>query len=327
MFQALFAVLPVFLIIGAGVLLRSRDVLPENAGPVLGIYVLKLALPLLILHLLAGASLKDLGHWAFWGGILGSQVIMYCLGSVADRVLCRRGVGPGVIAGLSCSACNAAFVGLPIVSNLFPGNASAMLIAGLCTLTPNVVMIIGQSRLDALAGSLAWSGGNPLKFVGKLLRVFILGNPILLSTLAGIALSASGLGLWAPIDRAVSLVGYTAAPCMLLALGLDLRQKLVVATRQAHGHAMLRLSWFVLCKLLVHPLLCWAMLAALGVSGLWLVISVIISATATALVVTVIAEVYSTVPEESALTAVVANGLSIFTLTGFVWGFQALGMV
>ena len=57
MFQALFAVLPVFLIIGAGVLLRSRDVLPENAGPVLGIYVLKLALPLLILHLLAGASL------------------------------------------------------------------------------------------------------------------------------------------------------------------------------------------------------------------------------------------------------------------------------
>ena len=114
---------------------------------------------------------------------------------------------------------------------------------------------------------------------------------------------------------------------MLLALGLDLRQKLVVATRQAHGHAMLRLSWFVLCKLLVHPLLCWAMLAALGVSGLWLVISVIISATATALVVTVIAEVYSTVPEESALTAVVANGLSIFTLTGFVWGFQALGML
>ena len=43
---------------------------------------------------------------------------------------------------------------------------------------------------------------------------------------------------------------------------------------------MLRLSWFILCKLVVHPLLCWAMLAALGVSGLWLVISVIISATA-----------------------------------------------
>ena len=51
------------------------------------------------------------------------------------------------------------------------------------------------------------------------------------------------------------------------------------------------------------------------------------SATATALVVTVIAEVYSAVPEEAALTAVVSNGLSIFTLTGFVWAFQALGML
>ena len=327
MFQALFTVLPVFLIIGAGVLLRSRDVLPENAGPVLGIYVLKLALPLLILHLLAGAKVKDLAHWAFWGGILGSQLVMYCVGNLGDKIFCRRGVGPSVIAGLSCSACNAAFVGLPIVSNLFPGNASAMLIAGLCTLTPNVVMILGQSRLDALAGSLAWDGGNPLKFFGKLVRVFILGNPILLSTLAGIALSASGLGLWEPIDRAVSLVGYTAAPCMLLSLGLDLRQKLVVATRQAHGHAVVRQCWFIICKLVLHPLLCWGIMYALGITGLWLTIGVLISATATALLVSVLAQVYDTVPEEAALTAVVNNGLSILTLTGFVWLFQTLGMV
>lgn len=327
MFQALFAVLPVFMIIAAGVLLRSRDVLPESAGTVLGVYVLKLALPLLILHLLARARLADLTHWGFWCGILGSQMAMYCVGYLGDRLFCKRGVGPAVVAGLSCSACNAAFVGLPIISNLFPGNAAAMLVAGLGTLTPNLVMIVAQSRLDALAGSLAWEGGHPLKFVGKLVRVFILGNPILLSTLAGILLSASGYGLWEPLDRAVSLVGYTAAPCMLLALGLDLRQKLLVATRLSHGHAVLRHSWFIFCKLALHPLLCWAILAGLGVGGLWLVVSVIMSATATALVVTVIAEVYSAVPEEAALTAVISNGLSIFTLTGFVWAFQTLGMV
>ena len=55
MFHALFAVIPVFCVIAFGALLRARDVLPENAGPVLGVYVLKVALPLLILHLLAGA--------------------------------------------------------------------------------------------------------------------------------------------------------------------------------------------------------------------------------------------------------------------------------
>ena len=66
---------------------------------------------------------------------------------------------------------------------------------------------------------------------------------------------------------------------------------------------------------------------ALGITGLWLTIGVLISATATALLVSVLAQVYNAVPEEAALTAVVNNGLSILTLTGFVWLFQTLGMV
>ena len=114
---------------------------------------------------------------------------------------------------------------------------------------------------------------------------------------------------------------------MLLALGLDLQQKLAVATRRAQGGVLLRQIWFSLCKLVLHPLLCWGIMYALGITGLWLTIGVLISATATALLVSVLAQVYNAVPEEAALTAVVNNGLSILTLTGFVWLFQTLGMV
>lgn len=326
MLEALFAVVPVFLIIGAGVLLRTRDVLPENAGPVLGVYVLRLALPLLILHILAGARPADLAHGGFWLGVIGSQLIVYALGYWGDRLFCRRGAGPAVISGLSCSACNAAFVGLPIVTNLLPGNQEALLIAGLATLTPNVVMIMGQARLDMLAGASAWSDGARCRATA-LLRVFLLGNPILLATLAGAILSLSGLGLWEPLDRAVSMVGHTAAPCMLLALGLDLRQKLALALGRAQGHAALRQSWLICCKLLLHPLLCWGIMWLLGISGVWLAIGVLMSGTATALIVTVLGEVYRAVPEESALTVVLSNGLSMFTLTGFVWLFMRLGML
>ena len=74
MLEALFAVVPIFLIIGMGVLLRARDVLPESAGAALGVYVLKLALPLLILHILAGAHPRDLTHGGFWLGLIGSQL-------------------------------------------------------------------------------------------------------------------------------------------------------------------------------------------------------------------------------------------------------------
>ena len=130
-----------------------------------------------------------------------------------------------------------------------------------------------------------------------------------------------------PLDRTVSLVGYTAAPCMLLALGLDLRQKLALAMHRAEGHAALRQVWLISCKLLLHPLLCWAIMWLLGISGAWLAIGVIMSGTATALIVTVLAEIYGAVPEESALTAVLSNALSMFTLTGFVWLFMRLGMI
>lgn len=326
MLEAFFAVIPIFLIIGLGVALRARDVLPEGSGPMLGVYVLRLALPLLILHILAGARPEDLAHGGFWLGVLGSQLLVYALGYWGDRLFCRRGTGPAVISALSCSACNTAFVGLPIVTNLLPGNQKALLIAGLATLTTNIVMIIGQARLDLLAGAAAWGDGSRSR-LATLLRVFVLGNPILLATLAGAALSLSGLGLWEPLDRTISLVGYTAAPCMLLALGLNLRQKLALAMGRAEGHAALRQTWLISCKLLLHPLLCWGIMWMLGISGAWLAIGVIMSGTGTALIVTVLAEVYSAVPEESALTAVLSNGLSIFTLTGFVWLFMRLGMI
>ena len=327
MLYALAAVVPVFLIILAGVALRSRDVLPESAGAVLGIYVLRVALRLLILHLLADARPQDLARWGFWVGVIGSQLAVYALGDAGDRLFCRRGTGPAVVSGLSCSACNAAFVGLPIVANLLPGDKEAMLAAGLATLTPNVVMILAQGRLDLLNSAAVRDGSGTLVRLGRFLRVFFLGNAILLSTLLGMALAVSGLGLWTPLDRAASLIGYTAAPCMLLALGLDLHQKLLLARRRAQGHTVLRQCWYLGCKLLIHPLLCWAALAWLGVGGRWLVVGVLVSATATALLVTVIAEVYKAVPEEAALTAVLSNGVSLLTLTGFVWLFQYLGLI
>ena len=126
------------------------------------------------------------------------------------------GAGAAVISGLGCSACNTAFVGLPIVESLFPGNTEALVVAGLMTLTPNVVVILGQVRLDLLNGVTAWEEGQSRAWI--LFRALVLGNPILLSTVAGLALAVSGSGLWAPLDRACALVGFTAAPCMLVSL-------------------------------------------------------------------------------------------------------------
>ena len=186
--EAFYAVLPVFLLIAVGAAVHMTDVLPENTGAAMGLYVLKLALPVLMLHILSGASRLDLAHGGFWLGVIGAQMLCYLLGYAVDRLFSRRGTGPAIISGLACSASNTAFVGLPIVAGLLPGNHEAMVVAGLAALTPNVVVIMAQIRMDCLAGSAAWGDGRGR--IWKLLRLFLLGNPLLLATLAGLALLA-----------------------------------------------------------------------------------------------------------------------------------------
>ena len=46
--EAFYAVLPVFLLIAVGAAVHMTDVLPENTGAAMGLYVLKLALPVLM---------------------------------------------------------------------------------------------------------------------------------------------------------------------------------------------------------------------------------------------------------------------------------------
>lgn len=125
MFQACFAVLPVFFVIYLGVFLSDRDILPEQAGTMLGVFVLKVALPFLILHILAGADPVNFARWGFWLGTIGCQVLGYAAVYWLDRMILRRGTGPATISALNACSPNAAFVGIPIVAGLLPGNSEA----------------------------------------------------------------------------------------------------------------------------------------------------------------------------------------------------------
>lgn len=56
-------------------------------------------------------------------------------------------------------------------------------------------------------------------------------------------------------------------------------------------------------------------MALFGVTGSWLVVGVIMSGAATALLTCVIGQIYRQVPEEAAMIAVVTNVLNLATLT------------
>lgn len=158
------------------------------------------------------------------------------------------------------------------------------------------------------------------------LRYSLLYNAVFWGMAGGVLVSALGLGLWDPLNRAAELVGHTAAPCMLVTLGLTLRERLAVVLRHAGGHALLRQTALQICKLVVQPWSAgaswprwawkacgwpfrssWPLPAPPWWSPCW--------RTCTMPVL------------RGDLTALVSNGLSLFSLSFFIWVMRLLGHI
>ena len=323
MFTMMLGVLPVFLLMFLGMLLDRFKVLPEASGAVLSYYVLKVALPMLLLKLISEADPGVLAQGGFWGAIFGGQVIAYALGTLGDKYIGGRRGGSPVLTGMACSCTNAAFMGLPLVASLFPGNAEAMLVAGMAAVAPAFMVVYVQPQMELLAARQA-SGSSALWPVFK--RAILL-NPIVFVLVVGSVLSSTGIGLWGPFARVADLVGSTCGTCALLALGFEIRRKLQIA-QKAPGSLRSKIfrqagiSWV---KLVIHPLATWALMVFFGVDGMWLVIGVLMSGVATAVGGYVLAESYGVIAEEFALVTVITNFLGLFTAPLIVYLLQNNG--
>lgn len=309
MLSSLILILPVFLVIAFGILLDIFRVIPKETGSIIGSYVLYVALPVLLIHILSSATSDEILHGGFWLGILSAQVIVYIFGYLGEFLFGTKKHGPAAVIGLTTSCSNMAFLGLPVVASLMPGNHEALVAAGLAAITPNVVSIPCLVQLEYLKTA----DGDPKKTISRLLKS-ILFNPFIISTFVGLFLGLSEIGLWEPVDKAASMVGNTTAPCMLLALGLDLRDKVRLAFT-GDTFNFIRFGTSLLMKLVIHPILAWGLLSLMGVHGTWLAVGVIMSGTATALMTTVIADIYRCLAADVATITVASNILNLATLT------------
>lgn len=319
MYAIFTAIVPVFLIILAGMAVERLEFLPENTGQVIGVFVVNVCMPALLFHVMSAVTVEQLAQGWWWLGQIGVQAILMALAYGLDRL---RGVpvGEAVISGLSVSFPNPAFVGLPVIMNLLPGNREALTVAGLCLISTNLNCIVGQVVLAA------WRKGlhgdvHKVSLIRRLLRGFrqyILGNPILMSICIGLAVALLKIPVWAPLDKAVSSIGYIAPTCMLFSLGFGLRRNFIKALKGGRG-IFVHSAILSLCKLCIMPALIWFALAASGYTGIWLATSVIIAATGTGVITSVFGEVYQASPAESALTVTVTNLLSFFSLIVSIW--------
>ncbi|EGY26144.1 membrane transport family protein [Desulfovibrio sp. A2] len=325
MLDILSALVPVFGIIVLGMCVERLGSLPKGTPAALNQFVFRVSLPALLFYAVARKTPQELAHGGFAAGTVAGMLLAFALG----YALCSRGGrrnGPDIaVLAQAASFPNSAFLGLPIVAALLPGNDDAVLAGGIVSVLCLAVLLVTMARLEAIrsGGGMSW---RVLRHVSSALG----RNPILLATLAGVAVSLSGLGLARPVAAMASMLGATASPCALFGIGMVLAAQLTAegagcppegGASECDPQALSPLARQVVVnavKLFGHPALTWLCLWAFGVRGHWLGMGVLFAAMPTAAVAYVVAESYGAGARDTSRAIVVSTMLSALTLFGTV---------
>lgn len=302
MLSILAIVLPVFALIGSGFLARRINVIGAAAVPELNRFVVYLALPALLFDVMAHARYEDLAQPEFIAAFgLACGVVFYAI--VTWWLLAGRGLGVASLDGLLGSYANTAYMGFPVLLMVYgPESQVPVTIASIitvCVLNASAIVFIeiaahSERRLVPLVR----------KVGGSLLR-----NPILVAPVLGMAYGASGLGLAAPVEAYLKLLGGAASPLALAVIGL------VLAELTSFGGPDTRMSLALAAvKLIVHPALAWGLAVALGVPPELLSMAVLLAALPTGAGPFIVAEYYR-LPTAVTSTVILASTVgSLFTL-------------
>jgi len=254
------AVIPVFLLILLGHLIRRRNWIAEGFWEPAERIAYFFLLPALLITSLAGADFAGLPAAAMAGAVALAIFAMSALLLLFHLV--SRGDGPAFTALLQTSIRPNTYIGLSIPFALY-GEAGLTIAALMVAVVVPSVNLISVASLVRFGSGQA--GGNP-----GLLKALLL-NPMILACLAGLFLNFTGLGLPPVAAETLEILARAALPLALLAVGAGLD---LSAARDSGG----RVGAALATKLLGLPLLTAAFCWLLDVDGLAWTVAIIFSA-------------------------------------------------
>ncbi len=300
-------VAPFFGLILLGFVVGRFKRLPEAGLAWMQFFLIYIALPPLFYRLIADKPLSDLTNWGF---VTATTLATYCAFALSFAVGLRylRGDMPqAVMQGVAGSYSNIGYMGPPLILSALGPAASAPVVLIfvfdnllLFSLIPFLMAIAGVDRKGALATarSVAWQ---------------VATHPFNLATLAGVLASYAQFQLPTALDKMTLWLTQAAAPCALFLLGVTVALR---PLKRMPGEV----PALVFIKLVLHPLLVWVLLSALGdFPANWIFAAVIMAALPPALNIFVISTQYQVGVERASACILVGTLVSMATLTGFLW--------
>ena len=308
LFIAINAVLPIFLIIGLGILVRRSHIISDEAVRQANGMCFKVFISILLFYNVYTSDLSS----SFNGKLLAFCVLGILAEFLAGALIVPRITKEPPARGVMLQAffrTNIVLLAVPIITSLF-GPESMGQAAVLLAVAVPLVNVLSVVALEM------HRGGRPSP--KKILRG-VAANPLVLGALAGILALAVHLRLPAVVESAVRSVANAATPLALVLMGASLDfSKLRSSVRN--------LSICVVSRLIVNPALLVALAAALGFRGVALGLILLVFAAPVAVNSYTMALQMDGDANLAGGIVLLTTALSCFTLFLWIWLLKSLGL-
>ncbi|HVL71216.1 MAG TPA: AEC family transporter [Beijerinckiaceae bacterium] len=298
---------PFFGLIGLGFFCARMTRRPAEGLAWMQFFLIYVALPCLFYKLIADKPLEQLANWPF---ILATTLSTYCAFALSFAVgmwHTRFDMPQSVMQGVAGSYSNIGYMGPPLILSALGPAASAPVV--LIFVFDNLLLFSLVPFLMAIAGAEKRSLARMAGHVG----FSVVTHPFNVAVMFGIGAAYARLELPTFLDRIVEWLSNAAAPCALFLLGVT------VAMRPLHKVPG-EVPGLVFVKLVLHPLLVWVLLSALGTfDPTWVYAAVIMAALPPALNIFVISTQYGIGVERASACVLLGTLVSMVTLTAFLW--------
>jgi malonate transporter and related proteins len=300
-------VAPFFGLIMLGYVVGRVKKLPEAGLAWLQFFLIYVSLPTLFYRLIADKPISELWNPGY---IIGTTLATYCvfaLSFVVGMYYTRQDMAQSVMQGVAGSYSNIGYMGPPLVLAALGTGASAPVALIfvfdnllLFSLIPFMMAVAGIEQRSIL--STAWD------VVWK-----VISHPFNIATVAGITASVFKLQLPNAVDKMILWLSNAAAPCALFLLGVTVALRPLVKMPP-------EVPALVLIKLILHPLLVWGLLSAIGdFSPIWVYAAMVMAALPPALNIFVISTQYNVGVERASACILTGTIVSMITLPLVLW--------
>lgn len=301
--QIVALIFPIFVIILTGYFFARFELLPENVGDSLIQFVFYVGIPALLFVAIAQQETKDLLNWPFIAIFGGATAIVFLSIIIGARLFFGTELADATMIAMISVGSNAGIIGLPLLHSLF--GHKVVVLAALANI---IVVVFLLAQVIILESATPEDAGKPGAKLNHIKNAVL--NPIVLSTLAGLAYAISPLSVPKVFVDYLNLLSGSVAPCALFAVGMSIKPASLIKS----GPVIL---FATSIKLIGVALLVLAISWLFELSPLVSTVAVIVAALPTAKSEFVFAKRYHLEEEIVAETVSCTTALSVVTL--LVW--------